>query len=161
MIFVTIGSMFPFDRLIQWMDAWTAAHQGEDVFAQIGEGDYEPSHMAFARMLPPREFERRVREAEVFVAHAGMGSVLTALEMGRSLVLVPRLHALREHTTDHQLHTAAWLRDRPGIQVAESPEALDQAIARDRERRANAPGDRISSRAPEAFTEKIRDYILG
>ena len=45
MIFVTIGSMFPFDRLIRVMDGWAAANPGVETLAQIGDGAYEPAHM--------------------------------------------------------------------------------------------------------------------
>ena len=35
MIFVTIGSMFPFDRMIRAMDAWAGAEgEGEEILAQ-------------------------------------------------------------------------------------------------------------------------------
>ena len=46
MIFVTIGSMFPFDRLIRVMDDWTARSGRKDVLAQIGNGGYVPQHMS-------------------------------------------------------------------------------------------------------------------
>ena len=45
MIFVTIGSMFPFDRLIRAMDAFAQANPGTEILAQIGTGDYVPAHM--------------------------------------------------------------------------------------------------------------------
>ena len=63
MIFVTIGSMFPFDRLIQVMDAWALANPGQDVLAQIGNGTYEPKHMKFVRRLSQTEFGQTVARA--------------------------------------------------------------------------------------------------
>ena len=60
MIFVTIGSMFPFDRLIQAMDQWTAATGHGDVFAQTGNGAYVPQHMKHVRTLPQAEFTATV-----------------------------------------------------------------------------------------------------
>jgi len=38
MIFVTVGSMMAFDRLILSMDKWALAHPNSDVLAQIGGG---------------------------------------------------------------------------------------------------------------------------
>ena len=83
--------MFPFDRLIRAMDAWAAA-QPEPVplLAQIGDGGFEPAHMRWVRSLPRDDYARTVAEAEVVVAHAGMGSVITAGEYGKPIVLVPR-----------------------------------------------------------------------
>ena len=39
MIFVTVGSMMPFNRLIDTMDRWAAARPDVEMFAQIGGGD--------------------------------------------------------------------------------------------------------------------------
>ena len=52
MIFVTIGSMFPFDRLIRAMDDWAAAQpEPVELVAQIGEGSYRPAHMRWVPSL--------------------------------------------------------------------------------------------------------------
>jgi UDP-N-acetylglucosamine transferase subunit ALG13 len=158
-IFVTIGSMFPFDRLIMWMDAWARDHPGQELLAQIGDGAYEPSHMPWERMLPPSRFESSVRDASLIVAHAGMGSIITAMELGKPIILVPRRLADREHTTDHQMHTASWMRGKPGIQVVETQDELAGAIEAITRAETTATPERISNRAPEAFTMKIRDFL--
>ena len=103
MIFVTVGSMMPFDRLIRGMDEWASENTGVDVFAQIGGGSYEPNHMRWTRMLSPGEFQEAVQKASVLVAHAGMGSFFIAMGSRKPVVLMPRFAAKREHTTDHQL----------------------------------------------------------
>ena len=61
MIFVTIGSMFPFDRMIRAMDAWAGgAGQGEEVLAQIGDGAFEPRHMTWVRRLDRPDYAAAV-----------------------------------------------------------------------------------------------------
>ena len=61
MIFVTIGSMFPFDRLIRAMDAWAAERAPEtELLAQIGAGAYEPRNMPWVRRLDQADFARTV-----------------------------------------------------------------------------------------------------
>jgi UDP-N-acetylglucosamine transferase subunit ALG13 len=151
--------MFPFDRLIRLMDEWGARHPGREAFAQIGDGEYQPVNMPWARMLPPSEFEARMREASVIVAHAGMGSIITAMEMGKPIIVLARRAADREHTTDHQIHTANWMRGKPGILVVETPEELEQAIEAVVRAEACRSPERISPRAPEAFTTKIREFL--
>ena len=42
LIFVTIGSALPFDRLVQAMDDWARDNPGEDILAQTGDGVFEP-----------------------------------------------------------------------------------------------------------------------
>ncbi len=157
MIFVTIGSMFPFDRLVQAMDAWAAAHPDEEVFAQIGAGA-EPQHMTWVRKLDRAAYGAAVTRADVVVAHAGMGTVLTAAEFGKPLILLPRRGALREHTNDHQMDTLDWLRTRPGIHVALDETALPDCLAVARAE-AGQGLQTIGRAAPEAFLARIRAFV--
>lgn len=157
MIFVTIGSLFPFDRLVRRMDELALSMPGETFFAQIGDGGYEPVNMPFARLLSRGEFTAKLHEADVIVAHAGMGSVITAMEIGKPIVLLPRVLEWGEHTTDHQMATARWLQGRPGIHVcmddADLPATIEAA-------RAAAGGAGTMQRsAPAPFVKKIRDFI--
>ena len=50
-----------------------------------------------------------MREADVVVAHAGVGTALAALEVGKCPVLVPRRLAHGEHVDDHQVQIASEL----------------------------------------------------
>lgn len=74
MIFVTVGSMFGFDRLIKAMDFWAKKNSDISVFAQVGEGRYVPEHIRWTRLLSPPEFKATVASSRLIVAHAGMGS---------------------------------------------------------------------------------------
>lgn len=160
MIFITIGSMYPFDRLIRLTDAWAHETGRDDVFAQIGgEGAFEPVHMKWTRSLSQSDFRKTVEDAELIVAHAGMGSVITAGQFAKPIVLLPRNMDLGEHNTDHQLATAAWLRDRDGIYVADQDEDLpiqiERALGESSEARACWPRT-----APAPFIERLRNAIL-
>jgi UDP-N-acetylglucosamine transferase subunit ALG13 len=159
-IFVTIGSMFPFDRLVRAMDAWAAAHPGEEVLAQIGDGGFTPSHMRWLRRLDQDAFTGIAGRAEVIVAHAGMGSVITAGQVGTPIVVLPRQKDRGEHNTDHQLATARWLRGRPGVFVAPAEQELDRRIA---EARAAADGrlPSLPPTAPPEFIARLRAGLEG
>ena len=85
--------------------------------------------MPWVRRLDQADFARTVAGARLVVAHAGMGSVITADEFGKPIVILPRLQDRGEHTTDHQVATAAWLRGKPGIHVADRDEDLGPRIA--------------------------------
>lgn len=133
MIFVTVGSQMPFDRLVLAMDDWARHHPQQEVLAQIGGSNLKPVNMSCFATMSPGEFTATVARAEVIVAHAGMGSVLTAIEHGKPLVLLPRRGDLRETRNDHQVATARWLSGRPGVHVAMDangiPEALRMALS--------------------------------
>jgi UDP-N-acetylglucosamine transferase subunit ALG13 len=128
-IFVTVGTQLPFDRLIGAMDDWAAAHPHIKVFAQVGPTTRPPRHMAHAAFLSPQEAETRLRSASLIVAHAGMGTVLTALQAGRPVVILPRRASLGEHRNEHQLATARWLATRPGVGVAMDESELPRWLA--------------------------------
>jgi UDP-N-acetylglucosamine transferase subunit ALG13 len=159
-IFVTIGSMFPFDRLVQSMDDWSAAAGEGDVLAQIGTGSFVPKTMRYVRSLSQADFSATVAGAEIIVAHAGMGTVITAGRFGRPLVLLPRRQEWGEHTTDHQIATANWLRGKPGIFVADTDADLAAAITEARRVAAVGGGtERIAPFADAAFTSRLRQAL--
>ena len=151
-IFVTIGTVFPFDRMIAAMDAF-AATRDDAVIAQIGDGAYEPAHMTWHRSLPGELYARTVADADVIVSHAGMGSAITALQTGTPLVMVPRRFETGEHTTDHQMATARWLESKPGIFIAWNEADLAQTIA---EAEAwGTDGAPLDANAPAGFTDRL------
>jgi UDP-N-acetylglucosamine transferase subunit ALG13 len=109
----------PFDRLISAVDDWAGATgRGDEVFAQIGHTSHVPRHIAWVTMIEGSEFRRLFERADLIVSHAGMGTILAALETERPLVVVPRRADLGEHRNDHQLATVARLAKRGIINAA-------------------------------------------
>ena len=107
MIFVTSGSMLPFDRLFKIIDeAVLSGLISEPVFGQIGEGKYEPKNFPFQRFVEKSEFDRLVEEADLVVGHAGIGVIIQALNSHTKLLVLPRKSELGEHVNDHQVSTA-------------------------------------------------------
>ncbi len=125
---MTVGSMLPFDRLVRAIDEWAGQHPGVQVKAQTGEGTYVPKHMAHDRMISPQAYRDACAWADVIVSHVGMGTVITAAELGKPLVALPRLPERQEVTSDHQRASAKWLRQRPGICVVDDERELGAAI---------------------------------
>ena len=150
MILVTVGSMFPFDRLVQAMDALVGAGGvGEEVVAQIGDGGYEPRHMPFHRFLSRTEFESLLARASLLVSHAGAGTIAMALEHDKRLLVVPRLARFGEHVNDHQIATARRFEELQHVLVAyeleQLPERL-QALRQFEPRRREASPQRLAER---------------
>ena len=103
MIFVTVGAQMAFDRLVRTVDEWAATRGRKDVFAQIGPTEWRPRHIEWVAFLPPEDFRKRVADATMVVAHAGMGSIITALELGKPILVMPRRGHLQETRNDHQV----------------------------------------------------------
>jgi UDP-N-acetylglucosamine transferase subunit ALG13 len=157
-IFVTVGTQLAFDRLVGAIDGWAATQPGREVFAQVGPSALRPKHIECARFISPAECRERMLAADAVVAHAGMGTILAALEMGKPLLVMPRRAALGEHRNDHQLATARRFAQLGAVGVAfdetELRSALD-AIDGLTVRRA------IDRHAPEPFIAALRAFIGG
>jgi len=157
-IFVTVGTQLAFDRLIVAVDQWAARNPGTGVFAQVGPGDYRPAHIHSTPFISPVECRERMRSADVIVAHAGMGTILSALELGKPLLVMPRRAALGEHRNDHQLATAARFAAAGRIAVATDTDELgprlDELDARD-------AGERISRYASPELLGALTSFING
>ena len=156
MIFVTVGGQLPFDRLVMLVDEWVAKSGRTDVFAQVGAAERTPEHVSFERFLSPDEFARALNEAAVIVAHAGMGTIIKALELGKPIVVFPRREALGEQRNDHQLATAGRFRERGEVRVAMDADELRQVL--DNIDDLAAP-ERISSHASTELLDAIRDFV--
>lgn len=129
MIFLTIGTHEPFDRLVRAVDAW-AGETGTEVFAQITDRAlFTPRHMAHVANVSPAEYDARCAASPFLIAHAGMGSILAALKLAKPIVVLPRRGHLGETRNDHQFATAQKFRTRPGILVAETEDKLPQRLA--------------------------------
>lgn len=156
MIFVTVGSCDPFDRMVRAVDDWARLRGRTDVFAQIGNSEYKPRHIEAVQFLSPSEFREQVRRAQLLVAHAGMGSVITALEAGRPIIIIPKRASLGEHRNEHQLATAKWLGQKQGITVAWDEKDLLTKL--DQEGGLCTPTTIASQASPELIAT-IRNFI--
>lgn len=156
MIFVTVGSMLPFDRLVAAMDEWATANPSVEVFAQIGDGQFVPKACQWQRMISPAEFDAQCQEAEVVVAHAGMGTILTVLRLRRPLVIMARHAAQRETMTDHQIATAERFGGQEGITVVDNVEQLWEVLDKKNYR---AAAGQLSSYASPELINRVRSFI--
>ncbi len=105
MIFVTVGEQLPFDRLIRIVDEW-AKNTGGEVFAQIGRTSFKPQNIKYKNFLHPNEFKKKFEYSDLVISHAGMGTIITAIEIGKPIIVIPRQASLGEHRNDHQFSTA-------------------------------------------------------
>jgi UDP-N-acetylglucosamine transferase subunit ALG13 len=156
-IFVTVGTQLAFDRLISAVDAW-AEHAEQPVFAQIGPGGYIPRFIDYENFISPAECLERMANANAIVAHAGMGTIISALELGTPVLVMPRRASLGEHRNDHQLATAARFGDLGQVTVAGDEHEL---VARlDALDTLTAKGT-IGPHASESLIAAVRGFIDG
>lgn len=157
MILVTVGTDMPFDRMVRVVDAWAGENRRQDIFAQIGEGGWEPRHIPFSQFLAPPEFTEHLKSATLIISHAGMGTILTALQHRKPILVMPKRASLGEHRNEHQLATARRMRDLGNVNVALDEEELRFRLDRLDELLAPKP---IGGTAGGELVRGLRDFIF-
>jgi UDP-N-acetylglucosamine transferase subunit ALG13 len=154
-IFVTVGSQLPFDRMTSAVVAWARAHGRSDVFLQTGDSAVDVTGFESVRMLDSAGIQRQFDRASVVVAHAGTGTMIECMLRGTPVIVMPRSAALHETRNDHQFATARKFASRAGIFVAwdekELPALLDRAATL-------ARGCGIKPHAEESLLSALRAF---
>ena len=145
----------PFDRLIRMLDE-IAPQLDEEIVAQVNGSGYLPRHINTIDLLPPDEFDRLFSSARLIVAHAGIGTIITAMQQQKPIIIFPRIAALGEHRNEHQLATAAKMKEAGWVYVANTKEELAELL----QRPDLHPLCTIGSSASESLVESITDFIL-
>jgi UDP-N-acetylglucosamine transferase subunit ALG13 len=159
MIFVTVGTELPFDRLVRPIDEWARRQKRMDVFAQIGPSTWHPQHVEWAYFLDAAECRRRMAAARLVISHAGMGTIVTARELGKPILIMPRRADLNEHRSDHQLDTMKEFAAQGNIVTAmDETELLEKLNNLDK--LDNLPSvERIAQHAPSQLLDQISNFI--
>jgi len=127
-IFLSVGTQLPFERLVKTVDAWAAENTETKIFGQIGKTQYKPKHFSFSKRLTPRQYSEHINNCSIIVGHAGMGTIISGVDSGKPLVLMPRHESLGEHRNNHQIATADHFRRLGLVTIIEDKEEFDQAV---------------------------------
>ena len=125
MIFLTVGTQFPFDRLVKAVDQ-AAGINGfdEKIVAQVGDSSYCPRNFEVAQSVEKVVFDQHFTEADSIISHAGMGTITMALDHRKPLLVMPRLKKYGEVVNDHQLAIARKFEQLGYLLVAYSAEEV-------------------------------------
>jgi UDP-N-acetylglucosamine transferase subunit ALG13 len=158
MIFLTVGHQTAFDRLVKLVDDWASVRSRGPIFAQIGNGDYRPKHMEYARFLTRAEFQQRIDSSVGVVAHAGVGTIIQVLLAGKPLLVLPRLVRYEETRSDHQVGTTQQFASR-GLILAGYDE--DEFLAQLERLPTFRPAGGLGHSASPQLLSRIREFIGG
>ena len=105
MIFVILGTQDKtFVRMLEEIDS--LIKDGiikEKVIVQAGSTIYKTDTMEILDYIPMKEFQKYVKQADVVIAHGGVGSILDALKYNKKVIAIPRLEKYNEHENNHQI----------------------------------------------------------
>jgi len=152
MIFLTVGTQFPFDRLVRGIDnAMDKGLISEKLFGQIGQSSYKPRNFEAVAHLERETFDKYVRQASAIIGHAGIGTIMLALNNQKPLLVMPRLKKFSEVVNNHQFDIAKKFAQLGYLLVAYDIEDLADIIPklknftpRKRETNSAAVADRVS-----------------
>ncbi|MFN8436181.1 MAG: glycosyltransferase [Cytophagales bacterium] len=128
MIFITTGTQAPFDRLIKALDEIAPQLGGQEIIAQVAGSDYKPQHIKTYDFMAPADFSKYFKNADFVIAHAGMGTIISALVDEKPLIIIPRLTKYKEHRSDHQLATANKIKELNYVHVVLNEEELKNKV---------------------------------
>ena len=101
MIFVTLGTHeLEFTRLLDYLEEMDI---NEEVIIQAGNTKFESDKYKIVDFLSPQEFSEIMNKCDLIICHGGVGSILSALRLGKKVITVPRLSKYNEHNDDHQI----------------------------------------------------------
>ena len=125
-VVVTLGTMRSYgfraavERLVTVLPTILGPHA--EVLWQVGATDVSGLGIQVRERVPALEMRAAIHEADLVIAHAGIGSALTVLDAGKCPVLLPRRQWRGEHVDDHQLMIAAELAARDLAVTADAAE---------------------------------------
>jgi UDP-N-acetylglucosamine transferase subunit ALG13 len=162
MIFLTVGSELPFNRLVNAVDEWAKTNNRDDIIGQIadpGPNGCRPKHIQCYNFISAEEYERYFDEAELIISHAGMGSIITAMLKKKSIIIMPRRAELKETRNNHQVATARRFRDHKGIMVAEDESEIGELLGKWK-KSLYPQTSNIGEYAEESLLQEIRNFIM-
>jgi uncharacterized protein (TIGR00661 family) len=115
-----------FRRLIEAVDKLDLP---ESIIVQSGHTKFSSDKLDIQPFVDPAEYDRLNQEAKLVISHAGVGSIMQALALGKPVVVMPRRRRFGEHLNDHQLQIAHSLAEQGLVTVVEKADQLESAVA--------------------------------
>ena len=154
MILATIGTQAPFDRFVKMLDELCEG-MDEEVIVQTIKSEYVSKNVKCVDFLPPDVFAQYFNKARMVIAHAGMGTILSALKQDKPIIVVPRLASLKEHRNDHQMATAMRMNELGYVYVAYDKKQLKDLIMQ----KDLKPLKHIGNQASESLEKSLKEFI--
>lgn len=141
MIFVSLGTQDkPFNRIIDYVISLKEnlkELQGEKIIIQLGQtkllkSDNEriknSENIIIYDMLKPEKMKDVIKDSDIIITHAGVGTIMECLEMGKEIIVVPRKVENLEHVNNHQEEIAFEMEKKGFLTKVDTYEELENKI---------------------------------
>ena len=155
MIFLTVGTQFPFDRLIRAVDQAIGQNGfDEKIVAQIGTSSYQPRSFEGVESMEKELFDRYIHDSSAVIGHAGMGTIAMAMDNHKPLLVMPRRKKHGEVVNDHQVAIAREFEKLGHILVAYTEDQIPEKI---RQLKSFKPQPRKTN--TKAVIDRIAEFL--
>lgn len=100
----------------------------EEVIVQAGFTKYKSNKMKIFDLTPKENLEKLIKQANLIITHAGVGSIEMSLEQNKKVIAVPRLKKYGEHVNDHQKEIEGEFNKRGWIVGIDDVSELNSAL---------------------------------
>ncbi len=94
----------------------------DEVVVQAGFTKFDSKDMKIFSMIDKEKFSKLQDEADLIITHGGVGSIISSLEKGKKVIVVPSLKQYGEHVNDHQIQIAERFKSLGYVKSVESEE---------------------------------------
>jgi beta-1,4-N-acetylglucosaminyltransferase len=158
MIFVTVGNHFQgFERLLEKVDE-IAPRLSHEIVVQKGYSKYVPKNTKYFDFVPANTAVDYIRNSDLVVSHAGMGTLILCKEYRIPIIIFPRREKFKEHVNDHQMEIAQVLEKREdlNVHIVYEEDQLEEKIVEAVGKREMAPRE---NRGRENLIRTITEFI--
>lgn len=156
MILVTLGTQDKkFKRLLDMVQNLLDENViKEKVIVQAGSTKYHSDKMEVFDLIAKDEFDKLLKECDILITHGGIGTILTAIKLGKKVIAIPRLKKYKEHVNDHQLEIVSKYKEEGYILVCLEEDSLKDILE---EAKTFKPRKYISNQ--KNFLKKLEKYL--
>ncbi len=156
MIFVTLGTQDkPFSRLLEQIEQEIKkGNIKEQVIVQGGCTKFDTKNMTIFDQIEHEKFIEYIKQSDLIITHAGVGSIIDGLKFNKKIIAVPRLAKYGEAANDHQIQLVENFANEGYIIGVNDLNELDKGLKKVKKFK---PRTYISNN--QNFVDKLIDYI--
>ena len=174
MIFVSLGTQDkPFNRIIDYVISLKEnlkEIKSEKIIIQLGQtkllkSDIERikslENIIIYDMLKPEKMKDIIKDADIIITHAGVGTIMECLEMGKEIIVAPRKVENLEHVNNHQEEIAFEMEKKGFLTKVDTYEELENKImmlVKDKD--TNEDNKNMNKKKYISNNEKFNDNLI-
>lgn len=174
MIFVSLGTQDkPFNRIIDYVISLKEnlkELQGEKIIIQLGQTKLLKSdneriknleNIIIYDMLKPEKMKDIIKDSDIIITHAGVGTIMECLEMDKEIIVVPRKVENLEHVNNHQEEIAFEMEKKGFLTKVDTYEELENKISMLlKDKYTNEDNKNLNKKKYISNNEKFNDNLI-